>query len=135
MSVRLPYKFPQWVKITHYHLKLVMLLALTRPSRSHDLSNLGLRCMKILPDGVEFKSNSLAKQSRPSRPAAPFVFPAFTTDKNLCPKKHCLNMCLGQSPLEPQDQTGRPSSSCLISSHIVLFHPPPLLDGSWPCYL
>ena len=68
-------------------LKLVMLLALTRPSRSHDLSNLDLRCMKILPDGVEFKSNCLAKQSRPSRPAAPFVFPAFTTDKNLCPKE------------------------------------------------
>ena len=65
-------------------LKLVILLALTRPSRSHDLSNLDLRCIKILPDGVEFKSNSLAKQSRP---AAPFVFPAFTTDKNLCPKE------------------------------------------------
>ena len=43
--------------------------------------------MKILPDGVEFKSNRLAKQSRPSRPAAPFVFPAFTTDKNLYPKE------------------------------------------------
>ena len=68
-------------------LKLVMLLALTRPSRSHDLSNLDLRYMKSLPDGVEFKPSTLAKQSRPSKLAAPFVFPAFPADKSLCPKE------------------------------------------------
>jgi len=71
-------------------LKLVILLALSRPSRSHDLYNLDLRYMKSLPDGVEFKPSSLAKQSRPSKPAASFVFPAFPADKNLCPKEALL---------------------------------------------
>ena len=33
-------------------LKLLMLLALTRPSRSNDLSNLDLQLLKILPDDV-----------------------------------------------------------------------------------
>ena len=67
-------------------LKLVILLALSRPSKSNDLYNLDLRYMKSLPDGVEFKPSSLAKQSRPSKPAASFVFPAFPADKNLYPK-------------------------------------------------
>ena len=68
-------------------LKLVVLLALSRPSRSHDLSNPDLRYIKLLPDGLQFKPSSLAKQSRPSKPNAPFVFPAFPADKNLCPKE------------------------------------------------
>jgi len=71
-------------------LKLVILLALSRPSRSHDLCNLDLRYMKSLPDGMEFKPSSLAKQSKPSKPAASFVFPAFLADKNLCPKEGLL---------------------------------------------
>ena len=48
--------------------KLVMLLASTRPSRSHGLSKLGLKYMKSLPDGVEFKPSSLTMQSRLFKP-------------------------------------------------------------------
>jgi len=64
-------------------LKLVILLALSKPSKSYDLYNLDLRYMQSLPDGVEFKPSLLAKQSRSSKPA---VFPAFLADKNLYPK-------------------------------------------------
>ena len=63
-----------------------MLLALTRPSRSSDLSNMDLRYMKILPDGIQFDPAELAKQSRPSKPVASFLFPAFPAVKRLCPK-------------------------------------------------
>ena len=67
-------------------LKLVALLALTRPSRSNDLSNLDIQHMNMLPDGVQFQATSLSKQSKPSKPTAPFIFPAFPANKNLCPK-------------------------------------------------
>ena len=67
-------------------LKLTMLLALTRPSRSSDLSSMDLKYMKVLPDGIQFHPAKLAKQSRPSKPVAAFLFPAFPSDKKLCPK-------------------------------------------------
>ena len=80
---------------------------------------------------VEFKSNGLAKQSKPSRLAAPFVFPAFTTDKNLCAKEALSEYV---SRTEPFRGTGSNKKTNLsISNQIILFHPPPLLDGSWPC--
>ena len=44
--------------------KLTMLLALTRPSRSADLSQLDLGRKTYKPDGVCFYPNALAKQSR-----------------------------------------------------------------------
>ena len=68
-------------------LKLVVLLALTRPSRSNDLSNLSLKAMRVLPDGIQFNPVCLSKQSRPSRPLKPFTFPSFSSDKRLCPKE------------------------------------------------
>jgi len=68
-------------------LKLVVLLALTRPSRSNDLSNLSLEAMRMLPDGVQFNPVCLSKQSRPSRSLKPFTFPSFSNDKRLCPKE------------------------------------------------
>ena len=61
--------------------KLVMLLALTRPSRSADLSGLNLRFRKFLPEGVVFAAAELAKQSRQS------FFPAFPGNGRLCPVK------------------------------------------------
>ena len=67
--------------LTH---KTVMLLALTRPSRSADLSHLDLRFRKYLPEGVSFQPTKLAKQSRQSKPVAEF-FPAFTANPLLCP--------------------------------------------------
>jgi len=57
-------------------LKLVILLALIRPTRSNDLSNLSLKTMKVLLDVVQFKPVCLSKQSRPSRPLKPFTFPS-----------------------------------------------------------
>ena len=72
-------------------LKLVMLLALTRPTRSSDLSSLDLRCLKLLPDGIQFYPSELAKKSRPSKSVAPFIFPAFPSDNKLCPKVTLLS--------------------------------------------
>jgi len=111
-------------------LKLVILLALSRPLRSHDLYNLDLRYMKSLPDGVEFKPSSLTKQSRPSKPAASFVFPAFPADKNLCPKEALLEYVSRTEFYKAQDQTGRLSYSYHTLNHTTSFHH---LDGSWPC--
>ena len=68
--------------LTH---KTVMLLALTRPSRSADLSHLDLRFRKYLPEGVSFQPTKLTKQSRQSKPVAEFFFPAFTANPLLCP--------------------------------------------------
>ena len=67
--------------------KLVVLLALTRLSRSNDLSNLSLKAMRVLPDGEQFNLVCLSKQSRPSRPLKLFTFPSFSSDKRLCPKE------------------------------------------------
>ena len=37
------------------------------------------------PEGVLFQTVHLSKQSRQNKPMADFFFPAFRTDKNLCP--------------------------------------------------
>ena len=65
--------------------KTVMLLALTRPSRSADLSQLDLRFRRYLPEGVSFQQTKLAKQSRQSKPVAEFFFLAFMANPLLCP--------------------------------------------------
>jgi len=36
--------------------------------------------------GCNFNPVCLSKQSRPSRPIKPFIFPSFSPDKSLCPK-------------------------------------------------
>ena len=60
--------------------KTAMLLALTRPSRSADLSQLDIRGRQYKPDGVVFIPASLAKQSRQGKPVTPFFFPSFPPD-------------------------------------------------------
>lgn len=59
-----------------------MLLALTRPSRSADLSQLSLSGKHFKPDGVSFIPSSLVKQSqqgkRPSFPHEPGLYPVVT---------------------------------------------------------
>ena len=65
--------------------KTVMLLALTRPSRSMDLVNLDLRFRQFSPEGVTFQSAKLAKQSRQNKPLKEFFFPKFTENVKLCP--------------------------------------------------
>ena len=65
--------------------KLAMLLALTRPSRSADLSQLDLKRRVHKPDGVCFYPNVLAKQSRQGSQIAHFFFPSLPENPTLCP--------------------------------------------------
>ena len=62
-----------------------MLLALTCPSRSADLSQLCLSGKQYKPDGVSFAPSGLAKQSRQGRPIMEFFFPFFPHDTGFCP--------------------------------------------------
>ena len=68
-------------------LKRVMLLALTRPSRSMDLTNLDIRFRHYSPEGVTFQlqSATLTKQSRQTKPVRNFFFPKIEQNKKLCP--------------------------------------------------
>ena len=66
-------------------LKTAMLMALTRPSRSADLSSLDLQTKSYVSNGVVFKPIHLSKQSRSSRPITDFFFPAFQDDTTICP--------------------------------------------------
>ena len=66
-------------------IKTAMLLALTRPSRSVDLSKLDIRARSFTQSGVLFKAQHLSKQSRPSKPLADFFYPKFSEDPQLCP--------------------------------------------------
>lgn len=68
--------------LTH---KAVMLMALTRPSRSADLAGLSLDHRKYSPEGVTFAPTKLAKQSKQSKTLTEFFFPSFPGNKLLCP--------------------------------------------------
>ena len=59
-----------------------MLLALSRPSRSADLSQLDLSRRVYKPDGVCFYPSALSKQSRQR---AHFFFPSLPDNQRLCP--------------------------------------------------
>ena len=66
-------------------LKTVMLLALTRPSRSVYLSKLDIKTRTFIASGVIFKPTHLSKQSQAFNPIADFFFPSFNQDTCLCP--------------------------------------------------
>ena len=68
--------------LTH---RTVMLLALTRPSRSADLSKLDFKGYKSTPEGVVFHPNDLSKQSRLRKDLKDFFFPWFSENQELCP--------------------------------------------------
>ena len=70
----------KWISI-----KTAMLMALTRPSRSADLSKLDIRFRTYTAKGVIFQPTHLSKQSRSSKPIKEFFFPLYTTDENICP--------------------------------------------------
>ena len=55
-------------------LHTVMLLALTRPSRSADLAKLNLVGYRNTPEGAVFLPTVLAKQSRPGKKIKEFFF-------------------------------------------------------------
>lgn len=65
--------------------KTVMLLALTRPSRSADLVSLDISRRSFTPLGVTFHPTSLAKQSRQGKQIKDFFFPVFDENKAVCP--------------------------------------------------
>ena len=65
--------------------KLTMLLALTRPSRSADLSQLDVSHRVYKPDRVCFYPQALAKQSRQGSQIANFFYPSLPDNPTLCP--------------------------------------------------
>ena len=84
-------------------LKTVFLLAITRPSRSVDLSTLNLSRMQSRSNGVSFLPSSLAKQSRQGKSIEAFFFPSFPTNKTLCPV-NTLQVYLGRTaPLRQEE--------------------------------
>jgi len=66
-------------------LKTTMILALTRPSRSMDLSKLDIRMRSFTNGGMVFKPTHLSKHSRASKPVEDFFYPSFSQDTYLCP--------------------------------------------------
>ena len=64
-------------------LKTVMLLALTRPSRSADLSQLNLQGKVYKPDGVVFIPGTSAKHCRQGKPVNKIFFPSFPHESTL----------------------------------------------------
>ena len=71
--------------------KVTMLLALTRPTRSVDLSMLSISARQHRPNGVAFLPDGLANQSRQGKPLAEFFFPSLPDNSTLCTR-------LGRSP-------------------------------------
>ena len=73
----------------------IKLMALTRLSRSADLSQLNIRLQKYTRNGVIFQPAHLSKQSRSSKPINEFFFPFYTPDESLCPVKalHVYENC------------------------------------------
>ena len=61
-------------------IKSVMLMALTRPARSVDLSKLDIGAHLFSQAGVTFKALPLSKQSRASKPLADFFYPKYPED-------------------------------------------------------
>ena len=65
--------------------KLVMLMALTRPTRAADLQQLDLRFRRYLPEGVKFQASGLAKQTRANKPMADFFLSELYADGKALP--------------------------------------------------
>ena len=62
----------------------LMLMALTRPTRSADLSKLDLKTIYFRMEGIEFSPTSLAKQSKQGKPVCGFLFLSFPARQELC---------------------------------------------------
>ena len=65
--------------------RTVFLMAITRPSRSADLSQLCISRMRSHSDGVAFLPAVLAKQSRQGKHIEEFFFPSLPGNSTLCP--------------------------------------------------
>ena len=75
----------QDMSLRQLSLRTVMLLSLTRPSRSVDLAKLNLVGLRNTPEGAVFLPTALAKQSRPGKEFKEFLFPKFAENEKLCP--------------------------------------------------
>ena len=73
------------LSLRYLTLKTAMLLALTRPSRSVDLSNLDVQWRSYQSNGVTIRPVHLAKQKRSSKHIPDFFFPCFKDGPMLCP--------------------------------------------------
>ena len=73
------------LSLKHLTWKVTMLLALSCPSRSADLSQLDLSRRVYKPDGVCFYPSALSKQSRQSSHIVHFFFPSLPDDSQLYP--------------------------------------------------
>ncbi len=98
-------------------LKTVMLLSLTRPSRSADLAQLEVGAMHSHLEGASFTPTHLSKQFQQGRLLQDFFFPSFKQNLLLCPvttpqaylerTKNCrgqVTKVLTGNRLEPQEE-------------------------------
>ena len=103
--------------------KLVMLMALTRPSRSADLASLTISKCQFKPEGVSFLPSNLAKQSRQGKPLADIFFATFPGNKELCPVETLRHYQTVTSPLRKEStqlfvatvKPHKPVASCTIA--------------------
>jgi len=79
-----------------------MLMALTIPSRSADLSSLSISRQLYKPEGVLFLPATLAKQSRNNRNLTPFFFPSFPHNSKLYPVRTLQHYEKCTSALTPE---------------------------------
>ena len=83
--------------------KMVFLLAITRPSRSADLSQLDVKRMRSDNAGISFLPTNLAKQSRQGKPIAEFFFPSFPANQLLCPVNSLRVYLVKTKPLRGEE--------------------------------
>ena len=79
--------------------RTAMLLALTRPSRSADLSKLDLKGYRNTPEGAVFHPSDLSKQSKQGKDLKQFFFPRFSENQKLCPAFSLENYICATQPL------------------------------------
>ena len=73
------------LSLKFFTLKTVMLMALSRPSRSADLSLLSMKHYRVNPEGLHFTPTGLTKQSRAGKVTSEMRFNRFTEDESICP--------------------------------------------------
>ena len=73
------------LSIKHLLWKVTILLALSCPSRSADLSKLDIFIRVYNPDWLCFSPSTLAKQSKSTSQIISFFFPSLPGGSRLCP--------------------------------------------------
>ena len=104
--------------------KLVMLMALTRPSCSADLASLQLDRQHFKPEGVAFLPATPAKQCSQGRVLREFFFPSFPHNIGMCPVETLKQHESSTAALRPKDanklfvaikKPHQPVASCTIA--------------------